>query len=1526
MSCPTNLVLSKYLVKEKITDENGFALVNSEVMFKVMDTLNNYAKNTFGVSENVLIRDTATKEGLNHPVIKVDPRVAQEIDDIKGSSDTEFNSRDEFNSQDEFNSPPVGDNYVELLNYKQQQVKKLEDKIDHLKRSSTNLRERKKNGELIRFYSSAKADLEKEIGEMKNSSGDLQFHAVVSSVDRILNDLDHFNEFTLDEIKARRDFIWEFVKGTTFDSQRPSDRFEGLPQTEEYATLRAKLDELKDKYNKQSKKFIEQSLQENTHLQKLIEGVEKSGKDAAEIKEILDGLFFATKDVSVFDKYFLGMNNSFQWETIYPQLMYNELARAQHKEEGIVNRLIQNLKKAVGDEKNIEFVKDRDSKGNLTGYITDAYSATWSDFMYNLNRIAIEFRQSKFGQPVKAQNYRKFINTLRSNADVVDPRKLLSIISAYSNTPEVAKYFKFSEEEAQQYEKELINKIGQDKFDRIVEDITFQVESYLDSLQSDSKNAAAKSASKNIFEFSKIMEDPHNREKKIYFENKDGAILSTFFNDLNNLALIPKEQVSEDDIATGKPKMVSTGFYNENFKKLNAKQREILAKYREAATYFNHTYSLNKYERLTFPKVMQEFNETVAKNFKDRKLGKIAKDLALEYKKFFYETGRFSVPGTDIKSNYRDNSKHEIAERTQIYKLKGMSGEEAYSKAKQEVLSMYSEDTLRDMEALLKLSAQQRARVNAQPKIDSYFEIFKNIKSGKENKERERSIKKVRGWIDRRIYGMSEADRGSKSLTDKSWLNGRNTKKIFQILGQTPVLGKLVDEKTPRLLNEVEKDLYKELIGLRETGFKGEADTSFTVGDVKYTFKIVNLKGRDAKGNTIDKGQKLKYEAKDIGGTSSITKAEFDKKFQEYVENKIDNLGLDLTTSGLIQGIVKTTILKGLGFNWLSGIFNRFEGKNSLLIMDQTGNYWTKGNADMANAHMALYNTVRIAPNFITKAWKSKYEQVHKIHAYLELMDVIQDRKNVFDSNSESSRYDIKGLRMYEWSVENPEAKNQGTIALAVAMDHMITDNQGNKVPMYDSEGNFNAFEFVDGQLQLRPEFVDPANGINDIHDFMATEDMFELKQKMTQAISKSQGNYDNMDVTDITRLTWGRVLSTFTKWRYEHLAQRFSPGEGHDLVFGKQRARGRYMHLFDSPGALTAAAGVGAFVTFGTAIPVIAAAGGAGLANFVIKKYFQNTYAGQIQRESSFLQENIGFLLSTLVETLNYPLRLVNVNGKYRIKYDAFKKLKQNGIMTEEQAGNLAACSRELAISLAWLGILLLFKSLTWDDDDDKDSDRRMLHNFGDNQINRIINSLLAYSNPKAMMSDYTRFAVVEQLFKLQNVLAGIMGDAKSEKSLGKNLLEVSPLPRILYRDRLPWHDKVEYDQMQGIQSTTYSTWTDNFIKSFGSKERYKEYRKERKEEITRELEAEGLEGSELEEAVRKRTRKELLSRSKEMSYENIGEELDMLEEGSTLEEIKGLRGVDEPTREERKEELKAEGLSGKEIAAIMREEFRGR
>ena len=108
MSCPVKDTLTSYLIKEKIIGKNNKVLVGSEELFDSLEVLNNYAKNEFGVEENILKLKNITEDGLQYTSIEVDDKIAFEIDSKKGLYDSEASNK--FRK-----TPPSGDNFVEII-------------------------------------------------------------------------------------------------------------------------------------------------------------------------------------------------------------------------------------------------------------------------------------------------------------------------------------------------------------------------------------------------------------------------------------------------------------------------------------------------------------------------------------------------------------------------------------------------------------------------------------------------------------------------------------------------------------------------------------------------------------------------------------------------------------------------------------------------------------------------------------------------------------------------------------------------------------------------------------------------------------------------------------------------------------------------------------------------------------------------------------------------------------------------------------------------------------------------------------------------------------------------------------------------------------------------------------------------------------------------------------------------------------------------------------------------------------------
>jgi hypothetical protein len=408
-------------------------------------------------------------------------------------------------------------------------------------------------------------------------------------------------------------------------------------------------------------------------------------------------------------------------------------------------------------------------------------------------------------------------------------------------------------------------------------------------------------------------------------------------------------------------------------------------------------------------------------------------------------------------------------------------------------------------------------------------------------------------------------------------------------------------------------------------------------------------------------------------------------------------------------------------------------------------------------------------------------------------------------------------------------------------MDKKVTDVNGNVVPLLNKEtGEFTIYTLNNGRLELKPEFQTPEN-IEAYQKFKGTT-IQNLVLKMTDAVSRSQGNYDSLDIMMAKKSIWGRAATLFMTWFAEHINQRFgvSGDKNYNLNTGKKRRHGRFIEAYKSNKLNTMIGAVtGLTVSYGLGGPLLLAMGVGGLGFMVYKKFVGNIAGPKaIKRDINYAMELLEFTKSLMIESLNYPGRILNINSKLKINNNSFEGTN----MSKDEIAAMRALTRELAIVLTWLGVKLAMGALLYDDDDDKESPQRMKHNFIQNQLSRAINALTIYSNPQELISDQSRMAALETLSSAGKVLMAAFNE-KQREDLGKNFLDLTPIPRILVKGRMPYHDKMNYDEMSnfsGIPSPM--KWTSEFFKNYSAgperqaekdyKKILKELRKDLKEE----------------------------------------------------------------------------------------------
>lgn len=1484
------------------------------------DSVSAYMQNEFGYTVEITpsqeLADAMTQQNI-----------VDEVGQDYYMGDEALKEQELFSARDVQNSKkPVTDNFKEYLNYKEAQHKKVKGMLNKLYRDRKNpKRDLNSIREQIDRLTKIESELRNDIEALNKNNVDLMFSTLkneIADIDRALT-----NATDVENIKPRLDFIYTFVKGVSRDN-RDISNVESLSTFNhpDFDPVSVSVDKLNLKYKEKLRDITDEIIK--TDISYANNVLNNASVTPEEIKK----MFFATSDINWMEKTFLGITSSGTNDTILPQILKSFLETKVALREAEVKVFQDKLNSVVTrlDEQgtDFEFIFETTKKGSKTGNIINKYSPEFSNQLNGYLNI------DKSDLLTELEKYNAKVTWLKQFTNVIDFRKIRVVKEVYESTyPEE---FTASEQDIDIYETFLKNTLGV-----LYEEEIEKVLTYLDNFQTqkeslledvDNQYKFKNVARVDPWAFTKHYNSPYAQQALPY--NSGGTNTEEVVPSIQYVRFIPLRNVFTGIDAEGNDITKPSGFYNSAFEEIERDplKLEYWSLLKDIYTnYINPVYS--DYSNLSYAKFEKDFIEELSSAKGLKKGTALYNSSKRTFKSFFYEKG-YDVSIEGVKADYSDVSTKQIGEFKKVLKFKsdaelkkianesyidsqGLDREALIKEiATRQVIGSYSTDINKGTSALLHMAGLLRAKQDTLPIANILLDSHK-LSMDDKGEDRARSIERMQNYINRVIRNENEKYRGSTNFLGKDLTKGTLFGSILDQLGKIPFVNKFINKKKAMLFSDSEKQILQYLEELKTKGHDNTISSSVTTEN--GTFMLIQT----AKG---PKYTRVSPERK----TFISSPEEFEQAFQTELEKKIQDVGLDLNTAGIIQGILKMIILKGLGLNPISGIFNRIEGKNSGLVMDATGKYWTKGNIHEANNFLAFANFLNFLPERLQPEQLSRVQELKKLQILLQNINLIQDRKNELERQSGKSKFDYeKWSNIYQFAVDNPEFKNQGAIFLSVLMDTKIQDTSGNEVPIFDGNA-FSIYDNIDGKLVLKEEYRTPENISNwenfDIdEDNLANNQFLLTKQKVKTAISRSQGNYDSLDVIDATKHIWGRALTLFMKWMPEHFMQRFSSGKNFDLTTGQQGLKGRYRSLWDNNGALLSTGVITMFTGLG--LSPIAAIAGLGMTGAVVGKYFYDMYGPkQIQREASNTLEFIAFAKTVVISTLNYPLQMFNSNKV--ISQDFGSKVipgyeKTN--LSQEEINNLQAVARELGIKITLIAFMLLVKKFTWDDEDEKDSDRRQFHNFMDNQLNRIVGSISNWTKPESLVSDAQRFAFLQYLWDVGKTMNSLITLDEKGK-LTENAFKASPIPRMLYKPTHPWLDEKEYDKGQ--------SWEDELIKASNSggeheaTKRYKDLRKDKKEEFESNFEQQGLEGDEFDAAVKRAMQLEFPKKEKGESYLSIMARIDAGEKGKAPKKRKS-GSSNKATRSERntyKNNLKAQGLSNEEIAEIMREEFRNR
>lgn len=1387
---------------------------------------------------------------------------------------------------------PLTDNFYEYFKYKENLLSKTSKMLKNLRRDRKNPKKdiKKVNSEIQRL-SAIQLELKQDIEALKKNDVLYMFNALTREIEDLNKSLDDLTD--IEDIKGRLEFLYKFVIGTTIDNTEVSD----LPNLSyfQHAGImeisKAILD-LNTKYLDRLSALKDEIInQDVSYVNNILNNSEITEDD-------IKNMFNSMDDIGMLEKTFLGIGQASGQETVLTQIIKSFLETKntiREAEVKVFKDRLTSLMNKMGMKADYDFIFERTEKGSKTGNIIHIFSPKFHTALNQFFNIGTDDTKTPEAK------YKEKLKWLSQNADFIDFTKLKAVKDLYGHLyPE---HFTATDQEMSEYEDQLADTLGpvyQEEIEKVLHSLNVFEDTKIGIQEAGGIYAEKNIARVDPWAFLKHFKSAH-RGDMLAFDNGSGNF-SFVYPDIQNVRFIPKTETFLGYDMEGEEITKSTGFYNEDFKTLSKDADKL--EYWKLMTeiykdYVNPTYESGYSSRLSFAKFEEDWLQALHSSKGLQKGTALYKSAKSSFKSFFYESGQ-ETDYNGIRRNYGDVSKKQVRDLTNTLKHKTQADLQALAQkegidpsgmnhaalakeiATKVVMESYSTNINKVTMAILDMTALQKAKEDTLPIANILFDAHKTIKNDKGEK-REKSIARLEDFIERVIKNQNEKYRGSSSMLGKDVTKNTMFGKMLDFLGTVPFVKKYFYKQRAKFLSDSEKSLLQHLQDIKESGHNAGVEDRITVGEETF---ILNSKGEYTKVIEKPDGKRV---------SSKATKAEFEAAFQQNIEDKIESLGLDLNAAGLIQGVLKMIILKGLGLNPISGIFNRIEGKNSALIMDQTGQYWKKGNLGDANHFMAFANFINFLPERFTPGQLKKVKELNKLKILIHNMNIIQDRKNELDRNAESSKFDYeKAFNIFQFAVDNPEFKNQGAILLSILMDQKILNTEtGTMDPIFDGS-EFIVYDEVDGKLVLKKEYRTPENIANwenfEVDEVDLTNNHYLVtKNKIKNAISRSQGNYDNLDVIGATRHIFGRAGTVFMKWMPEHYMQRFSAGKNDDIFTGKKAIKGRYTSVWQNNPALLTTGLATLFVSFGLT-PAVGLAG-LGLTGVVIAKYIKNMYGGNkgIQREANTVLEFVGFAKSIVVNTLNYPVLLVN--GKQLFDEEAlnnlipsYNKSKSTTNLSDVEIGNLQAVARELGIKLTFLALLLMAKAATWDDDDDKDSTQRKLHNFADNQLTRVITSLSNWTDPGAFKEDLERLAFLKYLLEVGDVVSSIITGNDDGKLLDK-VFKASPLPRMLYKGDMPWLDEREYDNAR---------WEDRYIKNlktngeWSNQREYEKIRKDKKDEFRKIHKKNGLEREELERAIDMDMKLEFPRKTKEYSYGDMINRIEGGEKGSLPKEKK--------------------------------------
>lgn len=1191
----------------------------------------------------------------------------------------------------------------------------------------------------------------------------------------------------------------------------------------------------------------------------LLKAIDKSEKlktlfPDSQLEEIKEILLSPQKDISLISLLFGTVEEDFSGnETLLSSIIRDRLEKTRNKTKTEASTLIQKINalqdnvkakliemgyglsikglNSLISEVNYDLFYQKTSQGNKTGRLVSKFSQKWyqdvMSFMSSNGAIFRDAVNNRDGEAANTSLLHKY-TWLNEKTDLIELGKLPEIIS---NTEFASFSSYFNIAEAQNYKKELIGKIGQYEYTKLVEHQTELLEDYMAAIKEELTQLLDKERvttpadlsyeAINHFNIFAKRRNPfdlivsHKAGQMGRVDYVAGNASSQYQSHIRYNTYIPKRQLDIVDM-DGMPMTMESEYYDKDFDKIEAEPTllefwEVLS---DATGMMNSTLSdtnvsLGHYSLLR----MGQSTTDILLNKETSLLNKtthLLKETGQSLKGLLSTKDRKvdvdSVP--EVNKSQIKTIQDEVNKRYEVVLMRLSTANNMVFRKKTLIeLKTVNQETKEILESI--------TGKNIPSLISTYGErmspyVLKEYLTNQVMEEQTFNLPlMMRAYLDMVSEYKAQKDALPEISIFKGLYDEIQVAKQDSKVGQNlPSIRQIIDRKTRKA--GIEDKRWMSQLRMKTWINKNVKGISEPEVWGRLGMKNLNSKEKEFKKDAEEYLKLLKAELENTD--SPEEQANLASEITE-VEYALENLGEVVALSAMYENLInRLPIFVGLGYNIKTQIVNRFQGWWQGMIND-TGRYWPKGAFYAANAFINRKGARRLP------GMSSYRNEINKTKLLVEKLNVLQDATNEIDRAKRDSgiRGKMKVLDPF-YLVEYVEWHNQVPQILSMLSGMTIKDKQGKEYPIFDGNG-LPAYTIVNGQLVLKPEFDTPSNRETwvDFSDDVSSDN----KSRITKTIAILNGDYSKTGTTFVKKSAVGRTLMMFKTWLPKQIRMRYGSNQT-DLDLGQGSYDGAYTGALKTNKSRTGASAlIGAEVALLSTMTLGLGFGGVMAGGLLVNTIYKNRKASK-DGENLETMKQLGLAGQALVKKF-IGLPINTVSGKNLIKSQDFSSLG----LTKAEEENFHFIVNE-TVGLLYLTLVkVAIKAMFGDDEEDepktingqpnpyyfKKRQSEEEKSFGiimENQITRLISDVSLYMSPEGLYTITMNPAGIDSWFK--NVVK--ISDGLSRKVQGNDELETGP-----NQGKSKFWVSTRETLLPGI----FNEWIDGDFDSFGYKKQSK-------------------------------------------------------------------------------------------------------